>query len=438
MSRLPLPRSLFGQTSLILSVALILFLTLVIGVTFRLIMLPVAERATADFAALMVLSAQTWAELPPGTRPDFERVLSQKHQISLVPVEKTDLIPLDTGYLPYIRLIKISLEKRLDRTITVGTVAGQDGWYWFDIPIARHLLRIGFPDSRLAQQTPLATLIIFVIGAIFILITSMLLVSRLIKPLARLAEKADEIGTGQFPSPMPEHGPNEIAALARGFNHMAYKIKGLLANRTTLLAGISHDIRTPLTHMALAMEMLPVDTNPQIRQQLDRDLEQINTLINQVMELSRGLDNQDRETIEIYGYLQEFADNRGNSQIVFQAASGEPCLIQVSEISLRRILFNLLDNAVRYAEGTPVELACNCENPWLKITVSDQGPGIPEVHRKRVFEPFFRLEASRNRETGGSGLGLAVVSQLADANGWRIRIGDNPHGGTDVVLEIPR
>ncbi len=437
MSRL-LPRTLFGQTSLALSIALTLFLALVIGVTLRFILLPVAERSVDDLAALMVLSAQTWAELPPDTRADFERELQRSHQLKIDLIEAGEAPPLERSPWPYIRLLEEALQRRLGTTIAAGTLAGHRNRYGFDIPMAGRLLRIGFSGDRLAGQTPLAALAIFVIGALFILLTSALLVHRLTKPLARLADNVERIGSGHFPPPIPEQGPREIAILATGVNRMVDKLKRLIASRTVLLAGISHDMRTPLTHLSLVVEMVEDEVEPELRRQMQRDLEEMNGLITQIMELSRGLDQQDRSCCEFPGFLQRLvADYRPAAAEIGLSSRGE-CRLQLSHTALRRILTNLLDNALRHGGGRPVTLDLECTPREVRITIGDQGPGIPPELRDKVFEPFYRIETSRSRRTGGSGLGLAIVRQLAEVNGWQITLHRNPAGGTDATLQLPR
>lgn len=433
-----LPRTLFGQTSLALSIAMILFLVLVVGVTLRYILLPVAERSTEDLAALMVLSAQTWAELPPATRRDFERELQNSHQLYLTAAEEENSPRLNGSAAPYIVLLKDALERRLQKKVPAGTLANQSGWYWFDIPMAGRALRIGFAGSRLAGRAPTAVLIIFVIGALFILLTSSLLVQQLTKPLARLANSVEQVGAGRFPSPIPEQGPREIATLATGFNQMVGKLKRLMASRTVLLAGMSHDMRTPLTHLSLVAEMLPDDMDTQLRQQMQRDLDEMNGLITQVMELSRGLDQQDMACCEFPRFLQDLIADYQRSPVDIMLTSEGVCALRLSTTALRRILTNLLDNAIRYGEGRPIALDVHCGRQRVRITLSDQGPGIPPALRDKVFEPFYRIEESRSRNTGGSGLGLAIVSQLAEVNHWKVTLEQNQAGGTAAILEIPR
>jgi len=438
LSRPRFPRSLFTQTGLVLAIAFTLFLVLTLFVTFRLILQPISEHAGEDLAALMVLSVQTWAELPPDTRRDYEKELKQRHHLSISVLEEEAAPPLQATPMPYADAIGESLRQRLGQNIPSGTLADRNDWYWFDIPMAERLFRVGVAKLRLSSQTPLAALIILIASAFFIVLTTVLLVRRLIKPLSLLADSTKSIGRGEYPKPLQENGPEEIAALAQSFNKMVAQLKQLNANRTTLLAGISHDIRTPLTHLGLAVEMLPEHIDPQLIEHIHKDLDAMNALIDQVMQFSRGVQKQDVRRIDITDLLQQLQQEYVGATAEIRITAGAPCIVTLSETALRRILGNLLENAIRYGAGKPIEMACHCGVEKVLISVSDQGPGIAVEHREQVFQPFYRIEDSRNRQTGGSGLGLAIVRQLAETNGWKSTLGQNEYGGALFTIEIDR
>ena len=438
MSRVPLPRSLFAQTGLALPIAFVLFLALIVGIAYRLILQPVTEHAVEDLAALMVLSVQTWAELPPDTRQDYQQELERRHHLLIQVLDRQHpAAELRPANRLLVEAIRNELGQRLAHPVPAGLVAGRDGWYWFEIPMAERQFRVGVAAIRLIDRTPIAALLILVAGAVFILVTSLLLVQRLIHPLARLGERTESIGKGEFPQPLAESGPREIAALARCFNRMVSQLEQLTANRTTLLAGISHDIRTPLTRMGLAIAMLPKDVEPELLDQLQRDVTEMNALIDQVMELSRGMQGQDAHPFDLVCLLQQLGHKYREAESAVQLSTPASCPVVASEIALRRVVTNLLENALRYGDGKPVELGCSCENGRVRIVVSDQGPGVPATHRDQVFQPFYRVEDSRSRKTGGSGLGLAIVKQLADANGWQVTLEESRSGGAQFSVELP-
>jgi two-component system osmolarity sensor histidine kinase EnvZ len=236
---------------------------------------------------------------------------------------------------------------------------------------------------------------------------------------------------------LPESGPRELATLNRRFNRMASEIAGLLANRTILFAGISHDLRSPLTRMQLALEMLPDNTDPRLVERLRQDLEQMNQLISDSLDLAQGLGPGESEEVDLRDFVDNIVAGYQRSDAAIDWQPGNCCLCRVDTLALRRVLVNLLDNALRYGGGQPVKVGCRCDAAGGCISVLDRGPGIPDTEREAVFQPFYRLEASRSRSTGGSGLGLAIASQLCSAHGWSIALSAREGGGTEAHVRLP-
>lgn len=427
--------SLFRSTATTVALALIVFQLITLVVTAYFIMLPMARRSADDLAALMVLSAQTWVELPPQTRADFGLELAKKHHLWLF--DTTTILPDDERYFPYLTLLENALEARTGESIRIKTTEWEQTWFWAEIHTGGKLIRIGFPRDQLGIQPPLALLLVLAATIALTLITAVILARRITRPLERLSEAARHVGQGDIPEALPESGPEELANLARAFNQMALQVQELLANRTTLLAGISHDLRTPLARMRLAVEMLPENANPKIIARLQNDLEEMNRLIGEFLAFSRGLEKEAAQENDLNHMLQELADNAGSGGAEISFRPQGNCLRTVGYMALRRILANLIGNAVRYGADKAVEIECDCADKITVIRVLDRGPGIPPEQTENVFQPFYRLESSRNSATGGSGLGLAIARQLADINGWKIELLPREGGGTEARLTIP-
>jgi two-component system osmolarity sensor histidine kinase EnvZ len=250
------------------------------------------------------------------------------------------------------------------------------------------------------------------------------------------------VGAGELPAPLPETGPDELAELARRFNRMAAEVRNLLDNRTTLLAAISHDLRTPMTRLQLNLELLRdtavPDTGDSVASRevrIDRavaDLADMNRLIAGYLELARTTQAEARVRFDLSGLLDEVA-----AAADLEWPGAPPCEVVAGRLAVRQIVTNLIQNAQRYG-GTRVELALECGTPLVRVIVRDTGAGIPEDQLEKVFRPFYRLEASRSQTTGGMGLGLAIVRQLAETNGWKVVLQNRPQGGLEAVLEIRR
>jgi two-component system osmolarity sensor histidine kinase EnvZ len=202
---------------------------------------------------------------------------------------------------------------------------------------------------------------------------------------------------------------------------MADEIARLLANRTTLMAGISHDLRTPLTRMRLALELLPGDVDPALVQRFRRNLEAMDVLVGDALRFARGT-GETSEAVTLAPYVRSVLETF-DQKIELLCEIDDELTLALPPNAFTRVLVNLVGNGIKYANQVSVSLSAN------DIIVSDDGPGIAEHERSNVFEPFYRLEASRSQSTGGSGLGLAVVQQLSSAHGWRIEIRDaKPRG----------
>jgi two-component system osmolarity sensor histidine kinase EnvZ len=292
-------------------------------------------------------------------------------------------------------------------------------------------LHAGFFPDRYAVQPPLAAIAVVALGTFLSLLTALFLVRRITVPLARAASAASQVGAGELPEPLPETGPAELAELARRFNTMAAEVRDLLDNRTTLLAGISHDLRTPMTRLQLNLEMLRDDSSPARIDRAVSDLADMNRLISGYLELARTTRPEARQRFDLAGLLDEVADEAG---LAWSGAA--PCEVEAGRLTVRQIVANLIQNAQRYGGDTPVELALECGKAMVRVIVRDSGPGIPDDQLEKVFRPFYRLESSRSQATGGTGLGLAIVRQLAETNGWKVKLQNRPQGGLEAVLEL--
>lgn len=434
MLRLRRPATLFGRTAVTIAFSLVVMQLLALGVAFFTVLFPLAQRSADDLAALIMLSAQTWVELPPDARRDFKEELAKSHGLWLV---KADA-PLPEGryHLPYLQLLEAALEKRAGRPIQVKVTGQEERWFWAEISAGGHSIRIGFPQQRIGAQPVLALALVLGIGTLLTLLTTLLLVRRLTLPLDRLTQAAARVGSGAPHELLSEVGPAELATLARAFNRMTQQVRELLDNRTTLLAGISHDLRTPLARLRLALEMLAEKPSPALISRMGRDLEEMNRMIGEFLDLARGLHQEERQSVDISELVGQAVEDARAGGAVIQWAPTPPCRRDCGPRALRRILDNLIQNAVRYGGTEPVTIECDCDGESTRIRVLDRGAGIAPDQLETVFRPFYRIESSRSGATGGSGLGLAIARQLAEANGWQIKLLRREGGGTEARLSL--
>jgi two-component system osmolarity sensor histidine kinase EnvZ len=415
--------SLLARTNLTLTVSSLVIVVIAILALNRFVVEPISERSADDEAALLVLSAQTWVELPPAARPYFELELAENHDLILSGVRR-DLPPGDFS-TPALALLVEKLQARLGEPVAL---LQSDDLAWVDLSMGGYDLQIGLSPTRRAIQPLYVGIIIVGLGAGVVFLTSVFIVSRVTGPLVRVAESVESFRGAENFEPLPEEGPRELVSLARNFNTMARDISVLLSNRTTLLAGISHDLRTPLTRMRLALELLPDNVDPGLVKRFERNLEGMDQLIADTLRFARGA-AEPKQEIEIAPFVADALMSLDES-IPFGTDADVPSRVMIAPGAFSRVLTNLVINAQQYGEDVSVELR------GRELHVLDRGMGIPVEYREQVFQPFFRLESSRNRETGGSGLGLAIVAQLCQAQGWKVSIEDGPNGENDVVVLI--
>lgn len=254
------------------------------------------------------------------------------------------------------------------------------------------------------------------------------------RPLAQLADAADRLGPDLKSAPLPESGPQEVTRAARAFNAMQARIAGYMTERTQILAAISHDLQTPITRMRMRADML--DDSVQ-RDKMNRDLLEMEALVKDGVAYARTLHGtlEPPCRIDPDAMLCSLVGDYQDAGLAVTLHGKAGASIATRPHALKRILGNLVDNGLKY--GGEVEVSV--EPPAageLVILVRDVGPGIPEAELEKVFEPFYRLEASRNRDTGGTGLGLAIARQLAATMGGTLTLANHPEGGLQARLAI--
>jgi len=267
-----------------------------------------------------------------------------------------------------------------------------------------------------------------------VIILSLVAVRWTTRPLNAFAKAAEELGKNIHHPPLEETGPLEVQRAARALSTMQARLIGYLSDRTRILAAMSHDLKTPITRLRLRSELLE---EPQLRAKFDKDLQEMETMVSGTLDFMRGLENEEPvQSIDINALLEslqaDLSETGGTVEIEGKAKRPYAGKSQ----ALKRCLSNLLDNAIKYGIRARVLVDDNADR--LEIRVLDEGPGIPEGALERVFEPFYRLEESRNRDTGGTGLGLSIARSAAASHGGSLYLRNRAAGGLEATVTLPR
>jgi protein-histidine pros-kinase len=253
------------------------------------------------------------------------------------------------------------------------------------------------------------------------------------RPISRLAHAARELGQDVHRPPLPEEGAQEFREASRVFNQMQAQLRRQLEERDRFVAAVSHDLRTPLTRLRLRAESL---ADPRERRGFQQDIEGMEEMIRATLDYLRGAaDEESFVLLDVGALVTSLADDHPAGPRAVRV-EGAARAVRVQPSALRRAIGNLVDNAIRYGEQAHIRL--RDEPGRLCIEVNDRGPGIPPEQLEQVFEPFYRLESSRNRHTGGVGLGLAIARDIARRQGGSLTLRNLPRSGLQAVLELPR
>jgi two-component system osmolarity sensor histidine kinase EnvZ len=259
-----------------------------------------------------------------------------------------------------------------------------------------------------------------------------LIARQVARPLKRLAQAARQVGQGTMPPPLPEQGAQEIVEVSRAFNQMSADLTANERERALVLAGISHDLRTPLTRMRLAAEL---SADESLREGLIADVEQMDAVIGQFLDYARLDENETAIPTDVPALAQDVAERfRGQARSLTLELQPVPPLA-VRSLLLKRALGNLLDNAIKHGGGE-ITVQLKYEDGKMVMVVADRGAGIPGAQREVVKRPFVRLEAARS-DTGGSGLGLAIAERAARLHGGELLLEERAGGGLVAKLVLP-
>ncbi|HJZ15685.1 MAG TPA: ATP-binding protein [Stellaceae bacterium] len=428
-----LPRTMFGRSLLIVVMPLILLQAIATWVFYDRHWAAVSWRLSAAVAGDigLLIDALKLADSPFETARLLERAKAQTDLDVTIGRTKTlpPVLPA-TGRLVGDQLSQ-AIEGRLNYPFRIDLL--EDGGAEIKVQLSNGVLSVGVPRNRLYSSTTYIFVMWMLGSSLVLLAVATVFLRNQVKSLRRLAEAADSFGKGRSVPSFRVEGAVEIRRAAIAFMTMRDRLQRQVRERTQMLAGVSHDLRTPLTRMKLALEMLGND--PAVTE-LKSDVAEMEHMVHGYLDFVRGEGTEASVETDISLLIEDLAADLRREGTPLTVTPPPEFVMPVRPNALRRCLGNLIGNARRHASH--VWLTGIIVADGIDILVDDDGPGIPPANRARVFRPFVRLDASRNPLTGGVGLGLTIARDVARSHGGDVRLETSPQGGLRARVHLPR
>lgn len=451
-----LPASLFGRTLLVLAAGLVLAQLGSMAINLFDRGSSVYRLASLQIAANIAQTARVLSRLPAAERSKVLEEVSGPHlrvALSDAPVAVASGF---TEHDPYEAEFTESVQRQIGARWPVRVdinpqPRSPDG---FELWMARHfyfllpkpfaivvqvrledgsvaVFDVNVPHEPLSGLEALAPVLLLLVLICFAL--AAFLVRMITRSLDRLARAADAIGEEPDSAPLQAEGPSEIRRVIAAFNRMQERVRRYLVERSRLLTAISHDLKTPITRLRLRAEML---SDAELRAKMLRDLDEMQTMVGTTLNFFSTLGRDAvRQPVDIGALIESMCEDRRESGQTLRVRGAAHGPYRADPQALRRCLENLVENAIRYGTTADIEISDSPER--LRIAIRDRGPGIPEAELERVFEPFYRLDNSRNMDSGGTGLGLSIARNIARWHGGDVTL-SNAAPGLVAELALPR
>ncbi len=428
------PRTLLWRSVLLIALVLVVAQVVWLEISRLTERAPRARQAAQQIVSVVNLTRAALITADPSKRIALLDDLSQQEGIQVYPGRPDErLAPLPDR--PFLQLVESDLKRQLGPDTRLATSRDGVRGVWVSFGIDDDEYWVFLPRARLDRADPLRWIGWGALVLALAIIGAYLIVSRVNQPLRALTRAASQVGRGQTPAPVTETGPSEIRTLARAFNQMTEDLERLGEERALLLAGVSHDLRTPLSRIRLGLEMLDEKGDAALKAGMVQDIEDIDAALNQFLDFARV---NEGEAAVADGDLNAIARSvcersaRAGTPVVFRPGALPP--LPLRPHAFQRMLANLIDNALRHG-GTGVEVTTAAADGRAVVEVLDGGPGIPPEQVEHMLQPFTRMDSARSGS--GTGLGLAIVERIARLHGGAVRLLPRAKGGLCARVELP-
>lgn len=433
------PGSLLGRSLLILIIPILLIQIITIVVFFDRHWGKMTDRLSFAVAGEIALMAEAIERSPdPATVERITGYAAKGLQllISYQPDEVLENPETHQSSGLWQSLVTQSLAQQINSNVSRPfriDADAQEKWFEISVQLEKGVMNVSLPERRVYSSSGYIFLIWMFSISMVLLVLAMLFMRGQVRPIRKLAIAAERFGRGHdVPSFKPE-GAREVRQAAEAFIEMRKRIKRQIEQRTLMLAGVSHDLRTPLTRLKL---QLALEGDRFEVQEMKRDVEDMERMIAGYLDFVRGEGEEEMRQTDLSAMIQRGASIAIKQGKTLYLAVPPVLIVSLKPMAFQRALDNLIGNAVRYASSLWISVAV--EEGFIVIRIEDDGPGIPEELYEEVFRPFMRVDTSRNAETGGVGLGLPIAMDVVHGHGGKIWLEKSPQGGLAVVLMLPQ
>jgi two-component system osmolarity sensor histidine kinase EnvZ len=424
-----IPSSLLGRSLIIVFAPILILVVLTTFIFYQtswsIISKRLAQSVVADINVIVKLIDQN-------LKTEAIQIAKKDFKMDVIYKKDTDLNPLSfrpqRGILT--RRLQQSLEE-LERPFFYDLSNLEKGAA-IAIQLNNDLLIISVHKDRLYNESAFVFLLWMFFASLILLLLSYLFMKAQIRPLKRLAIIAETLGRGLDAPELKVSGSLEIRQTTNAFNQMRTRIKRFLKQRTDMLAGVSHDLRTPLTRMKLQLSLMKDDD---AKKELEYDIKEMTAMLNSYVSFVRGETPETIENIQLNNLIKNICQNLDREKYEITETYSRKIDTSGRPLQIKRAIQNILDNARRYASKIQIDVSVN--NDECFISISDNGPGIPEKNYEDVFKPFFTLDPSRNKMKGESGLGMTISRDIIRSHGGDIKLSPSSIGGLKTVINLP-
>jgi len=425
-----LPKGLFYRSLIIVATPIILLQIIITIVFFDSLWI----KANKGMTRSLVSEVKTLFDIYNSGQTDKETILDlyNKNFDFVVRLKENEIFPdkiPERWYSPMDRSLRRELKSAFPNAYWFDTTSYKETVY-LKIKYKNGFLQIFFPKSRIAPSSARIFALWITLPGLLLIIIAIIFLKNQTRPIVNLARAAESFGKGEFIKEFRPSGAREIRQAAYEFDRMRKRITIHLNQRSEMLSGISHDLRTPLTRLKLQLALLK---QQDLVKKMGGDIEEMERMLNEYLEFSRHQKNEETEKVDLNNVIQDVVTKYENKQI--NVSVEKNLNINIRPNSIKRCLTNLIDNGLSY--GKKVEIFCNKTKKNILILVDDDGPGISENEYQNVMKPFYRIDKSRGQNKSGVGLGLSISNDIIRSHGGVISLEKSPLNGLRVKVSLP-